>query len=302
MSTFFKDMIRGYGRSSILSLIAPLIVLPAFCLFILLPLWLVNSQGMPFWILILGGLLFLAVVFGTPFAFTAWTVSRRASMLNAIFEPLGLSGKAYMTFFRQYHGTIQGRQVDAYFRRGPVLEVDVSTPLQTRLGITGPQTDTRVFANLAGQQPLELSDPALGDLTIFALDEAWARALLANPYAVDLLHQLTALNSFFTRQQIILRPGAIRLMCSGNRNMFRTDLDAEQVRGWINDLLRLIAIAEHLPTPQVIVEESSAERMAASLRKRNPYLALWVGLGMAVFFLACSGVVVTIVFVLIQLE
>lgn len=302
MSTLATDYARGCGRSLVIRLVAILIVVPLACVFIFVPLWLVTSLEMPIWILVISSFLFLAILFGGGGIYVWWTVSQRAHKLDAAFVPLGLEGSAYQMWFRQYHGTAQGRQVDLYFRRGPVLTLEIDTPLQTRMGVTGRQRDTQVLAGMFGQQALAFDDPALGDLTVFGLDEAWVRSFLAQPDAADILQRLTAIEDFFTRQQVILRPGHFQLLFTGNRNMFRFDLPPERTQGWLDDILRLAEIAESLPAPQVTAEESAAEQMAKRVRNTSPYLIPLIVVGTLVGILLCSGVVTAAVILFTNME
>jgi hypothetical protein len=272
MPTLLKDWYRGCGRSMIVRLASVLIVVPLACALIFVPLWLVTSRGMSIWWLIGASLVFLAILFGGGAAGAGWVFYRRRREWDALFTPLGLTGKLYQMFFRQYHGTVEGRQVDVYFYRGPTLVMQVSTSLQTRLGVTGPQSDTLALARLFGRQPLVLDELEQQGLCAFAIDENWAGSLFANPHVLGLLQRLTALESFFTRQQVILRPGAVELLFTGNRNLFAFDVAPEQARQWLEDVLRLARIAEHLDAPLVTEEESAAERLARSLRSRNPYV------------------------------
>jgi hypothetical protein len=229
-------------------------------------------------------------------------VLRRRARLDALFVPLGLLGGAYQTRFRQYHGEVEGRQVDVYFARGPVLEIEAGTSLQTRLGVTDGKSDARFLAGLMGRRPLEGAG-APDDLTLFAADEAWAGSLLADPDVADLLRRLTALgSSLFTRQQVVLRPGTFALKLSGNRRLFKLDLAPQQVRAWLDDLLSLVQAAERLPAPQVTDELTAGERSMAKLRRRNPYLALWVGLGFVAFFLVAAVVITGAVFLMASMR
>jgi hypothetical protein len=298
MSTLAKDFARGYGRAAVIRVIAMVIGFPLACIYVSVSLWLISTFDFQSWATAVAAVLCLVPIFvgavGVPAGAALW----RRTKLDALFVPLGLTGRTYQTSFRQYHGTVQGRQVDVYFYRGPVLEIEVSTTLQTRLGVTGQQADTRFFANLVDRQPLVFADPALSDLTIFALDETWARSLLAVPDAVELLHRLIALNSTFTRQQVILRPGTFQLMLSGNQRLFGFDVSPQQVRMWLDDLLRLVQTAEPLPVPQVTAQLTSTEQFAQRLRQRNPYMALWAGLGIALFFLIAAVAIFAAIFVL----
>jgi hypothetical protein len=201
-------------------------------------------------------------------------------------------------WFRQYHGTFGGRQVDLYFRRGPVLTVEIDTPLQTRMGVTGRQEDTLALSRVFGREALVFEDPFLHDLVIFGLDEAWVRSLPAEPEAADVLHRLTALEDFFTRQQVILRPGHWQLLFTGNRNMFGFDLPPERARAWLEDIVRLAEIAERLPAPGTTAEESAAEKMAERVRNTSPHLMPLIVVGTVVGILLCSGAIIAAVFLL----
>ena len=108
-------------------------------------------------------------------------------------------------------------------------------------------------------------------------------------------------NGLFTRQQLILRPGTFKLQLTGNRRLFKMDLSFPQVQAWLEDLLNLVQTAETLPLPQMTVELTTAEKMALKIRQRNPYLALWVGLGLVLFFLIAAVVIFAVVFLFASL-
>ncbi len=299
MSTVGKDMARGCGRAMIIRVIAIAIGFPLGCALVVTPLWLVTTFDLPPWLLLVSAGLFLLLMFGGAGAAFGIVLYRRKQMLDAAFCPLGLEGKAYLSFFRQYHGTISDRQVDVYLARGPILQVEVGTSLQTRLGVTGAHGDTRFLAGLTNQSTLPVADPSL---TVFPHDEEWTRALFDNPYALEIFKRLTALESTFTRQQVILRPGTFQLLLSGNTQMLGFKLDPAQTQVWVNDLLRLAHIAERQPAPTVTAELSSLEQTAYRVRKANPYLALWIGLGTVGFFVVMAAVIAVLVMILTSLD
>ena len=303
MSTFAKDLARGCGRSVTFQIIAMVVGLPLSCLFVFVPLIFLSAMAYQPWAIVVAALMwfvpFVALIVGIP-AVVVW---RRNARLDPIFTPLGLEPDVYMTFFRQYHGTARGRQVDVYFYRGPVLEIEVDTALQARLGVTGPQADTRAFAGLVGRQPLALDDPALRDLTVFAPDAAWARALLSDPRVVGLLRRLIDVEgSNFTRHQVILRPGTLKLMLSGNRKLLGFEVLPEQGQAWLDDLLRLVEQFEAGPAPQETAQLSALEQRFQERRGRNRYLTLWVALASFGVIMLISGVIVVAVFLLAGLE
>ena len=144
----------------VIRVIATVIGLPLACIVVSIPLVLASVFEAGPWVLAIAGGLSLTLLFGGLAVFVFVVIYQRKNKLDGLFVPLGLSGQAYDTLFRQYHGTIQDRQIDVWFYRGPVLEIEVNTSLQTRLGVTGLHADTRFLAGLAGRQPLPLSDPA----------------------------------------------------------------------------------------------------------------------------------------------
>lgn len=289
MSIVLQEWHKGCWRSLSIRLLAVLIVVPLACVLIFIPLWLVTSLELSIWFLIIPAGLFLLILFGGAAATIVLVVRRRAQRFDALFAPLGLTGGVYQMFFRQYHGTLEGREVCVYFHRGPTLEIEVTTPLQTRLSVTQRNVDTLALAPVFGREPLSLTDPGLDELTVFSLDEPWARALLAHPEAPDLLRGLVTFEGPFTRRSLLLQPGWLRLHLFGNRNLFRFDISPEQAQQWVGDLLALLTISERLPGPQITAEESSAERFARSVRNRNPYLVPAITVGMVLVMLACAA-------------
>jgi hypothetical protein len=285
----------------VVQVIAFVIGLPLACVTIGGVLWVVNRYHDRPWIVALAAIVPIALMFAGSAGFILLVVARRKARLDAAFVPLGLAGDVYQTLFRQYHGTLQGRQVAAYFFRGPVLQIEVETPLQTRTGITRREhADTRVFAGLLGRKPLPLEDQALGELMVFGLDETWTRRLLAQPTVAARLERLTALEGMFTRQQLVLRPGAWTLLLSGSRRLFGIELPPDQVSAWLEDLVALVAVSERVPEPDVTDDLTALESFGQKTRRRGKYLTLWVALGTLAFFVLVTFVVSVVIFLLFR--
>ena len=258
---------KDYVRGLIVSLFAPVIAVPLACVLIFVPLWYYTNHNSSIWVLIIPAILFLFILFGGGFGVLAWTFYRRKRWLDSLFTPWGLTGSRYMISGRQYQGSVQGREVTARFYRGPTLELYVGTPLQTRLGIAEKSGTSLTVAGMLGRESLSLDDPDLAGLRIFALDEAWARALLADPEAKALLLRLMrAGEGWVLMPQLFLQPGAFYLRLYRNKNLFRYGVEPEEAQAWLNDLLALARCAESLPAPQVTAEESGAERLVRSGR------------------------------------
>ena len=267
MSKFFQAISKDYARSTVASLIAVLVVVPLACVFIFVPLWLVVQFDASIWVLIVSGGLYLLILLGGGWGAVALAFYRRKQWLDSVFDPLGLSGRAYMFSGRQYEGVVDGRDVTTRFYRGPTLDLYVGTPLQTRLGIATKSRLGLVVAGVFNRQPLPLDDPDLDTLSVFALDENWAHSLLDHPEARRLLLRLMqAGDNWALMQQVHLQPGAFYLRLYRNKNLFRYNITPEEARQWLDDMMALARIAEDLPTPQATAEETSAEQLVRSGR------------------------------------
>jgi hypothetical protein len=299
MSEMTRGLSRGCLRASVIRVIAVIIVIPLWCALIFVPLTVVTrNPDASIWWLIVPAVLFLLVTVGGGCAVAAWVIWRRIRQLDAAFTPLGLTGQMYHLLHRQYHGILAGRQVGAYFTRGPLLELEAGTSLQTRFGMSRDDVDTAFFARLFNRQPMSLTDPVLDDLLVFPLDEDWMRALLAVPEAQDLLRRLVSFDGAFVRRHVLLRPGALTLQLYGSRRLleFKANVEPDQVRQWFDDLLALASIAESLREPQQTSEETSVERLARSMRK--PSATLWIAAAVVVGVVLCPTAIVAVVIAL----
>jgi len=223
----------------------------------------------------------------------------RGRRLDAAFAPLGLTPSQYLLNGRQYHGQVNGRQVDIYFYRGPTLDVHVGTPLRTRLSIGRRDRVGLALAGLANRQPLPLADPQLANLAVFPLDAAWAQGVLAEPAVRDLVLRLmddTAPGAgAFEIRQLLLQPEALLLRHYRTRAGGQT---AEAVRGWLNDLSALLRLLETAPPPTATAEAGGLERTLRSDRNTLTTRIYLITFGVLGVMLACA-VVFAIVVVLL---
>ena len=242
--------------------------------------------------LILPASLYVLILNGGAFGYLALVLRRRKRRLDAAFTPLGLTGQRYMLTGRQYHGTVGGRDVDVRFYRGPMLELHLSTPLQTRFGVAEVGSTTPALARLLGRQALALDDPALDGLRVYALDENWARCLMAEPGARKLVQRLLdAGERWALVRQVVLGPGAFRLRLYHSQRLFGFEITSEEAQRWLDDLLALTRIAEQLPGPTVTAEESAGERIVrtgAASRIGLVIVALVVGIPTCILAVAAA--------------
>jgi hypothetical protein len=214
-----------------------------------------------------------------------WINRQRANQFDAAFTPLGLSGSGYLTNGRQYHGLVGGRQVDVYFYRGPVLDIYVAAPLRTRMGIGG-RSGIGSLASMALNRPtLQTGDPDLDSLSIYPIDEYWARELLGNPRAKTIILRLMVSQTSFEIRNLLLQPESIQL------KLHRTHpglVTPDNVRSWLNNLIELARIAEDLPAPTVTAQSSDLERSSRTDRGKIARVTVLVMLGVFALLLLCS--------------
>ena len=227
--------------------------------------------------------LFFVVSMAVTLAWGITSILNRAHRLDEAFLPFGLRGKSYLTVGRQYHGALQGRRIDVYFYRGPVLEIILETPIRTRLGITQKERTTSILAGFMGRTPLTINDPRFNRLTLFANDEDWAYALLANRQVSDLILNLAAENpqsGSFELRQLLFEPGSLMLRLYHTRE---ESITPENVRSWLGSLQELAQVIQNLPPPSVMVDETPLQH--TSRTNRNAY-----SLPAALFVLTLIGV------------
>lgn len=280
--------LNAWGASSLrgclLYLLVAAIVVPLGCACIGIPLYVVqngnydDATALLMMVVPMAG--FFLLVVGGSLGFAAWMIRSRRRQLDEAFTPLGLAGSMHYLNGRQYHGTVGGRRVDAYFYRGPTLDLYLSTPLKTRLGIGTRDSVGAAIAGLVNRRPIALDDPGLRHLSVFPLDEAWSRALLADPTARTALLRLTADEGPFELRQVFVQPESLLLRLYRTR---QSNITPENVRQWFNDLLTVARAAESLPPPQQTAEASGLERTTRS--NRNALLLPALGV---VFVLLCG--------------
>jgi hypothetical protein len=192
------------------------------------------------------------LAFCGPLTLGAWLVVRSSRRLNAAFAPLALRGRMYL-LGRQYHGEFAGRQVDVYYDKGPTLSVYLATPLKSRLGIAQKNPGLRLTAGLRIRGMRTIEDASLGHLNLRALDEDWARRVLADPTARDAILRLLREEGPIETPVIQLQPAAFSLQLVRPKLARVTPSRARQ---WLEDLLTLAQAAEKLPPPLQTAEAS----------------------------------------------
>jgi hypothetical protein len=212
----------------------------------------------------------LSLVLGGFFLFSCLVIvgillwgarSRRqiTQVLDAVFTRCGLAGRPYLWNGRQYHGMLNGHQVDSYFYRGPSLDIYIAAPLHTRLGIGLKGWMNRIASRVKDQSLLISSDPDLAHLDIFSLDEPWGKGLLGQPQARQAILRLTGLQPGLEFRNLLFQPEAIHYQL---HRLNRCSITQENVLSWLADLENLTEIAASLPLPSIRDEATAFENKA----------------------------------------
>jgi hypothetical protein len=294
-----SKIIRSWGaacvRQTLLAVIILLIMVAGLVglaiLSVLLPI--TERQRIYLWV---GGLLLLLfVMIALIFIWSSRTIQRRATLLDETFGLLGLTGRAYLWNGRQYHGSLNGRQVDVYFYRGPSLAIYIASPLHTRLGIGLKGRFSQLASRVINRPELVSSDPELAHLGIYPLDQRWGMDLLANTQAKAAILRLTSAGSDFEIRNLLFQPEALQFQI--HRINSRT-ITAENLRIWVNDLFDLVEIAESLPAPTVTALASAMERTTRLNRSRFALPILGITCGILGFF---AAIIIIIIILFINL-
>ncbi len=228
-----------------------------------------------------------AVISAGVIAWGVWANRSRAIQLDQAFQPYGLVGSQYLTIGRQFHGVHRRRNIDVYFNRGPTLEIYVSTPVRTRLGIGTRNLVASLAGGLTNRQPLQTDDPDYAGLYFYPLDEAWSRKLIADPQVKAAILRMVAddIGPGAVRS-LILRPGALHV----TQRYFHTEIiTPENVHDWMEDLFTIVEAAERLPDPEFVAEPGRLERYSQANRGKLILPAILITLVLISGPLLCVG-------------
>jgi hypothetical protein len=196
------------------------------------------SQGRNLVAAIVTGALGLLCVLGLV-VYLISSFSQAARALDPILVPSGLSSQRYLLFGRQYHGSMQGRQVTVYYVRGQatrpaLLNVYVHAVSGTRAAIG----QGKPLLDCTDCPPFTSDQPALEDLKIYAEDSTWMEGLLADPVNRAALSRLLGRQDSRTFRELYVQPERLWFRCHP------WEVDETQARGWFDDLLALAEASE----------------------------------------------------------
>lgn len=192
----------------------------------------------------------LAIVVAVP-CFVAYIAAIVVYVLGSFDQPgrlldraltrFGLTGRAGGVFGRRYQGELQGRQVSIVFQpasspRSHLLNVylTLSRSNQAAIGLSRPLLDCRNCPEIP------FSEPGLHNLRVFAADETWIRAMLADASAKAALASLIQGDEWSGLNELYFQPG--RLWLRAHPRL--ADGDSAN---WLPALILLARAAESAP-------------------------------------------------------
>ena len=246
-----------------------------------------GSSSMPIWLLVIG-LLLLAGLIGVPVGIAVVTILRRARAMDAIFNPLGFTGKAYMLYGRYYQGNHQNRNADIYIYRGPTVEVRLQSSVQTRVLINPNESISTSAAKTFGKHPLATADPGLESFAIYPEEETWTLNFLNEPGVVESIQTLMRAGAeWAVIRRLEIQPGEVMLYLHRSHKMASSLIDPTALQIWLDSLANLAHAAEDQPAPQRVLQpqvdgtRQSRQRMSKAL----PYVIAFLVIGMPLIFI-----------------
>ncbi len=266
---------RGMAKSLIVSLVAPLIALVLFAVAAA-----ASTAFEP-------GSVERAAAFGVAMillmsAFVAAALSfaaRRTRVLDEAFRALGITPSGALLNIREFHGALNGRQLDAMFaRRGPLLEMNVATLLHTELAVGTRTALGAVVRSVINAQELPMADPAFANYVVSANDPEWARAALQYAPFRDAVLRAVSDPTGRELRVFALRPGAVKL----TRHFFEPDAMPAQIAAMAQHLEAIARLVEQLPSPARHVALSAIEQRARTGPSRTAGLMVMVMVGVLI--------------------
>ena len=225
-------------------------------------------------------------------AIMGFVVFRRARALDAVFIPLGFTGKNYMIYGRHYQGQFGGKEVDIYIYRGPTLEIRMRSTVKTRVQITGKGSLPVAVAGMFKKEPLQIDDPIMEPFSVYPMDEAWAINLLKDNrvgQAIRVLMTHSAEWALFRHVEI--QPGEVLLYIYRTKTLFTNLNQFQNIQPWLQALQVLAESAENQPESEKIAQPTSATSREARQKRSKIlfYAVLFILLGMPLCFIAIGG-------------
>ena len=212
-------------------------------------------------------------------------VSRRTRALDAVFAPLALSPVRVGVVQRGFIGEHLGREVHAWFSKGPKLELYLSCRSGRRIGVGASNPLSRGVGKVLGKDAL----PVAEGLGAWSADPVWARAWLDEPGVRPALESLCG-SLPGANMQVILAPSSVRIQCMyfAMRDWTgESDLSPELIGELLAGLSILADSVERHPRGP-----ESEGRLEAVVHTDRARMSRWVTFGIGVFLVGLVGILV----------
>ena len=172
--------------------------------------------------------------------------------------------------------TIGGRAFNAWFHRGPTIELYLGCRPATRAVIHRGGSLIRALSRaVESRQPMTPSPIDLEGVSVYADDEAWLRRLLRQPAARDAVTNLLE-ETPRAAAAISVAPNAVRYL---RRFLPLSELEAENTGRWVGELGTLADAVDSAGPSADALEPGRLEEWARTSRDR--YLnRIFLGLGL----------------------
>ncbi len=216
-------------------------------------------------------LLFIAV----PLAIGVVVVKIRAHRLDRAFAPWRLRGRQAGAVMRSWHGEIDGRTFNAWFHKGPTLELYLACTPATRGAVHRGGGLIRALSKAIGsREPMDPSPLDLEGTSVYADDPRWMRRLLDRDDARESIVELMR-ETRRSAAGVFVAPNAVRYL---RKFLPLAELNADNLRRWVGELGSLAAAVDAVGPSTDRLEPSRLEEWARTSRDR--YLnRIFLGLG-----------------------
>lgn len=261
-----KKVGKAYLRGCLKSLLVMLVGGVVGIAMVVTVLWLIRGgevapRSPRFTLALLMPILLIAMVL----AIAALYVRLRAARLDRAFEPWRLRGRQAGAVMRSWHGEIGGRIFNAWFHRGPTLELYLACTPATRGAIHRGGALIRALSRaVESREPLDPSPIDLEGASVYADDDRWLRRLLARREAREAVAGLMR-ETPRAATAVFVAPNAVRYM---RRFQPLAELNADNLRRWVSQLEKLAAAVDAVGPSADGREPSRLEEWARTSRDR----------------------------------
>lgn len=160
-------------------------------------------------------------------------IALRNRRLDRAFAPLGLEGRQVAAVLRGWHGEHRGRRIDAWFSKGPTLEIYLGCEPATRGAINraGPLAQS-IARTLTSREPLDPTPPEVPGCRVYADDEEWMRSWLSGGGVEAAVGRLLT-ETPRVSPILSLAPGAVHYR---RRFLPLSELTTPNLERWLTDL------------------------------------------------------------------